>query len=168
MTSELANWITVIGSLLSLIGVGIAIWQIQKTRRVAEAAKDASDQTQKIISRNLLLSNVSTCAKNLDEIKLYIQMENYTAAQLRINDLIANLIRIQQRAENTRRIVHVDFKETLAQLSIIRNDFEKKVNKKSARINKVRINEQLSKISDDLNKLIGGTMIAIEKGEENG
>lgn len=55
-----------------------------------------------------------------------------------------------------------------SQLTIIREEFEKKVIKTSARINSIQINTQLSKVSDGLNKLVGGTIIAIEAGEENG
>ena len=41
MSSELVNWISIIGSVASLIGLPIAIWQIYKTRRAAEAATKA-------------------------------------------------------------------------------------------------------------------------------
>ncbi len=168
MTNEVANWITVIGTLLSLVGVGIAIWQIQKTRRVAQAAKDASDQTQKIISRNLLIYDVKTCLKNLDEIQSFVRIEKFESARLRTSDLIGYLYQIEQRLEGTNQEVPFEFEEMFSQLSIIREKFEKKVIRTSARINGIQINNQLSKVSDDLNKLIGGTIIAIEVGEENG
>lgn len=168
MSSEILNWIGVVGSFLSLIGVIIAIWQILKTQRIAQAAKDASDRTQKIISRNLLLSDVSTCTKNLEEIKTYVRIERYEASLIRVNDLISALVQIQQRLDGTNQIIPFEFEEMLSQLSIVREEFEKKVNKSSARINNVQINARLSEISDDLNKLIGGTVMAIEEGEENG
>ena len=67
MNSEVANWISVIGSILSLLGVIIAIQQIRQVKKSADAAKKAADRTQRIISRNLLLSDVKNCIKNLDE-----------------------------------------------------------------------------------------------------
>lgn len=168
MSNELLNWISVIGSLLSLIGVIVAIWQILLVKRTAQAAKDASDRTQKIISRNLLISHVSTCTKNLEEIKTYVRIERYESSLIRVNDLVTDLIQIQQRLEGTNQAIPFEFEEMLSQLSIIREEFEKKVNKTSAKINNIQINWQLAKISDDLNKLIGGTIMTIEKGEENG
>ena len=165
MNSEIINIIGVVGSFLSLIGVIIAIWQINKTKRIAQAAKDASDRTQKIISRNLLLSDVSTCTKNLEEIKTYVRIERYEASLIRVNDLISALVQIHQRMDNTNQIVPFGFEEMLLQLSVIRDEFEKKVNKSSARINNTQINSRLSLISDDLNKLIGGTIMLIEEGE---
>ena len=168
MIDSLANWASIIGFFVSLIGITFAIWQINKTRRAAEAATEASNRTQKTISRNLLLSDVSICTKNLDDIKLFVQNKKYESAKLRVNDLISDLIQIQQRFENLEQIIQIDFKEILSQLSIIREELEKKVFKTSVKIDGVQINTELSKISDDLNKLIGGTKIAIEKGEENG
>lgn len=168
MNSEIVNWIGVVGSFLSLIGVIIAIWQIVKTQRIAQAAKDASDRTQKIISRNLLLSDVSTCTKNLEEIKTYVRIERYEASLIRVNDLISALVQIQQRLEGTDQIVPFEFENMISQLSVVRKIFEKKVNRDSAKINNVQINLQLSEISDDLNKLIGRTIMIIEEGDKNG
>ena len=168
MNSEFVNWISVLGSLASLIGLPIAIWQIRKTRRVAEAAREASNQTQKTISNNLLIADVSTCTRNLEEIKSFVRIERYESALIRTTDLMSYLIQIQQRTRESKQKLPIEFEEMLSQLSIIREEFEKKVIKTSARINKVQINLQLALISDDLNKLIGGTIIVIERGKENG
>lgn len=165
MSDEFIKWFGFIGSVASLIGIAFAIWQIYKTRRAAEAAKDAADYTQKFISRNLLLSDVSTCTRNLEELKLFVRIERYESAQIRIGDLILQLIQVREMLESSSYPYQIEFEETLSQLSIIREDFEKKLAKSSAKIDGVRVNSQLSKISDDLNKLIGGTKMAIEKGE---
>lgn len=168
MSNDFVNWLSVLGSIASLIGLPIAIWQIRKTRRVAEAARDASNRTQKIISRNLLLSDVKTCIKNLEEIQSFVRFDRYESAQIRTSDLVSYLYQIQQRTKDSEQALEIEYEEMLSQLSIIREEFERKVNKSSARINNVQINTQLSLISDDLNKLIGGTIMTIEKGEENG
>lgn len=168
MNSEIVNWISIIGSLLSLIGVGIAVWQISIVKKAAVAAKEASLQTQKTISQNLLLSSIHTCIKNLEEIQSFVRYERYESAQIRAYDLISYLYQIQQRTKGSERTLEIRYEEMLSELSIIREEFERKVNKSSARINNVQINTRLSEISDSLHKLVGGTIIAIEKGEENG
>jgi hypothetical protein len=127
MSGELTNWISIIGSIASLVGLPIAIWQIRKTRRVAEAAKEASDQTQKTISNNLLIADVSTCTKNLEEIKNYVRLERCESALIRITDLISYLIQIEQRADSSRQNVEIEFEEMLSQLSIIRESFDLKI-----------------------------------------
>ncbi len=168
MNSEVVNWISIVGSILSLIGVGIAIWQIRLVKKAAVAAKEAVDQTQKTISQNLLLSNIHTCIKNLEEIQSFVRYERYDSAQIRTGDLVSYLYQIQQRTKSSQLTLEIKYEEMLSELSIIREEFERKVNKSSARINSVQINTRLSEISDSLHKLVGGTIIAIEKGEENG
>ena len=159
------KWIGVIGSVASLVGLPIAIWQIYKTRRAAEAAEVASLQTQKSILRNLLLFDVSICIKHIEEIKSSARNEKYELSLTRVNDLISQLIKIQEVLKGSNQGIQSDFDESLIKLSNIRNDFEKKLSKSSVKINTVRVNSQLDLISDSLNKLMGETKIVIEKGD---
>jgi len=139
----------------SLIGLPVAIWQIYKTRRIAEAAKEAALETQKAITRNLLLSDVSNCTKHIEEIRLYLRNENYDLAQIRVNDLISQIIQVQEMLENPNQLAQIDFDEMLLEVKKIRRDLRKKVDGKFVKINKIRVTNQLDIVSDSLNKLIG-------------
>lgn len=163
MSSDLVNWISIIGSFLSLIGVIIALVQISKTRRAAEAAKVASIQTQSVISRNLLLSDVSICARNIEEIKYFARNEKYESALIRVTDLVSQLIQLRETLESSNQSHQIEFEERLSQLVFIRVNFEKKLNKNSVKINTVQVNSQLSEISDELNKLIGKVKLVIKE-----
>lgn len=85
------------------------IWQIYKTRRAAEAAEVASLQTQKSILRNLLLSDVSTCIKHIEEIKSSARNEKYEMSLTRVNDLISQLIQIQEVLKGSNQVYQIDF-----------------------------------------------------------
>ncbi len=165
VNDEFVKWIGFIGSVASLIGLPIAIWQIYKTRRAAEAAEVASLQTQKSILRNLLLSDVSICIKYIEEIKSSARNEKYEMSLTRVNDLISQLIQIQEVLKGSNQIYQIDFEEMLLKLTGIRNNFERKLVKDSVKINVVRVNNQLDLISGNLNKLIGETKIVIGKGD---
>lgn len=166
MNSEtLYWWLGLLGSLASLIGLPIAIWQIYKTRRAAEAAKAAVLETQKAISRNLLLSDVSVCVRHIEEIRLYVGNENYELAQVRVNDLNSQLMQIQAVLSGSKQTHQIDFEEILREIKKTRSDFRKKIEGSSAKINTIRVNAKLDIISDSLNKLIGETKIVIEKGD---
>lgn len=145
-----------------MIGFPIAIWQIIKIRRASEITKKATLKTQNAIFRNLLLSDVSTCTRNLEEIKLLVRKENYESAQSRISDVISPLIQIQEVLKTANPSYQTNFEQILLRLSIIRNDFEKKLVSDSVNINKIQINSQLAIISDSLNRLIGEAKISIE------
>ncbi len=147
----------------SLIGLPVAIWQIRKTRKVAEAAKDASLATQKAISRNILLSDVSNCMKYIEEIRLYLSSEDYVSAQLRTSDLNSQLIQIQEVLITSNQSYQIDFEEIFQLIKRIRSDFRKKIEGKFVKINSIRVNNQLDVISDSLNKLLGKNKMDIEK-----
>lgn len=164
VNDEFVKWIGVIGSVASLIGLPVAIWQIYKTRRAAEAATNAALQTQRTISRNFLVFNISTCIKHTEEIKFYLLNEKYELATVRSNDLISQLIQIQEVLKVSDQAHQIDFLEILSELTSIRNNFGKKLIGSSVKISKIRIISQLDIVSDNLNKLIGETKIVIEKG----
>lgn len=157
-------WLGLLGSIASLIGLPVAIWQISKTRKVAEAAKDASLATQKAISRNILLSDVLVCVKHIEEIRLYMRGENYELAQVRVNDLNSQLIQITSVVKASNQTTQVGFEEIFIEVSKIRVDLRKRVEGNKVKINVVKINAQLDVVSDNLNKLIGEIKIAIEEG----
>lgn len=166
VNDEFIKWIGVIGSVASLIGLPIAIWQIYKTRRAAESAREASNNTQKIISQNLLLTDISTCAKLIDDVKSFVRNERYETALIRVTDLITQLNQSQRVFSKTATIEELDFEEFLGQLVIIRDLFERKINNSSVKINQARINGQLSEILDALNKWIGGAKVEVREGDK--
>ena len=165
MSNEFVKRIGIIGSVASLIGIAFAYWQIYKTRQAAEAAKDASLQTQKIISRNLLISDVSNCMKHIEEIRLYVRGANYELALIRVNDLNSNLIQIQKVSESSTQTRQIDFAKIHREIKKIRINLRNTVERNSENFNRIRTNNQLDFISDNLNKLIGETKIFIEKGD---
>ncbi len=164
MIDNLYWWLSILGSLASLIGFPVALWQIYKTRRIAEAAKDASIQTQKAISRNLLLSDISICVRHIQETKSFISNEEYKLAQI-LNDLTAHLIQIQEILKSSNQQHQIDFQNIFSELKKIRNRIGKKLTENSVKINKAQINSRLDIISDGLNKIIGEIKIFIDKGE---
>ncbi len=166
MNSEtLYWWLGLLGSIASLIGLPVAIWQIYKTKKIALAAKTASLETQRAISRNLLLSDVSVCVRHIEEIRLYLGSENYELAQVRVNDLNSQLMQIQAVLIGSKQTHQIDFEEILREIKKTRSDFRKKIDGGSVKINTIRVNAQLDIVSDNLNKLIGETKIVIEKGD---
>jgi len=153
--SSLVDVIGVVGSLLSLLGVIIALVQIRKTLAAARAAAVAAKDTQLAIARSVLLTDVSACVRSVEEVKVLVRVEKHEAALMRVTDLSTMLIQLQslhaQQAANER----VDFTKMLSQLAVMRESLEQRVNNQEAEINPVKVNTQLSNISDQLNRMLG-------------
>jgi hypothetical protein len=116
MNSEVVNWISIIGSILSLTGVGIAIWQISLVKKAAVAAKEGADQTQKTEFLKIFYFQMFICTKNLEEIQSFVRYERYESAQIRTGDLISYLYQIQQRTKNSQQTLEIKYEEMLSEL----------------------------------------------------
>src|SRR5690349_18691413 len=140
MDNQLVNIISIIGSFLTLIGVIIAITQIRKTLSAAKAAQSAANQTQQAISRRVLLTDISTCIRSLEEIKVLIRGNRHEAALIRVTDLNSQLIQIQHIQHELTGQRTINFKELLTQLSILRELLERKIFERATEVNPVQVN----------------------------
>lgn len=155
MSQELYNIVGLGGSLLSLAGVAIALWQIRKTRTAAEAAERAAKETAGGLSRNLLLSDLTSCTIGIEEIKTSIRAKRYDAALLRANDVARQLIQLQNaRPLASPKSSSDDFLPALAQLGVLRDLLERTLGGEEKPIPS-QANKILSQIGDDLNAVIG-------------
>jgi hypothetical protein len=171
MSADFINWITVISFVLAIASIGIGIYQIYlvgRVKKVAEAAKESADRTQTLITKNLLLSEVSTSTRTLEEVKFLVRSERYEAALLRVSDLTSQLIQIQQMLSGSNQSLEIDFEQILSVMLGIRDNFEKKGFDSAFEIQGAIINSQLAVVSDELNKWIGKVKIVVEKEDENG
>lgn len=151
------------GSIASLIGFPVAIWQIVKTRHIAEATKKATLKTQKAISHNLILSDISTSIKNIEQIKSYIRDNKYDLAQFRINDVISQLIQVQEVLKISDISSEINFDNLINILVLLDGEFDKRIRDNSVIIVFSRVNSQLNICFKELNRLLGKAKTFIEK-----
>jgi uncharacterized protein with PQ loop repeat len=155
---------TILGTYFSVIGVIIALYQLSKIRKSADAAKLASMEAYATITKNVFMIDFASISRTIEEIKTLIRAEKHESALLRTNDVI---IQLQQASslpltqENSRAL---SLSQTISQLSILRELLEKK-QRDPTPIDVVFVNSVLSKIADKFNKIIGQTKYQI-KGEQ--
>ncbi len=149
---SLIFWLSLIGSLASVVGLPIAIWQIVKARTAAEASKLASIDTRNTISRNIVLTELMGCLRLIADLKTALRIDNFELAEARIGDLIRTVIQVREDLPESE--FESVFSESLPQMTILRDKIEQKVLGQSAKIAKGTIS-QLSKFADDLTRLIG-------------
>jgi hypothetical protein len=71
-TDQLSRWgniASLLGLLVSVLGFGFTIWQVLKTKRVAEAAKEAAEEARLQILRSEGLVELASALKAMEEIK---------------------------------------------------------------------------------------------------
>ncbi len=159
------NVATLVGTLLSLIGVVITLAQIRKTLTAATAAERAAAATQSVITRNVFLTDVSACITGIEELKVLIRASRFEAALLRVTDLTTALIRLQHLPDGSDGREPFDFRDTLTQLAILRELLEQKAHDSSSEIDAVQANSVLSKVSDGLNHWVGSAKYIVREAK---
>lgn len=154
MSSAVANAISIVGSALSLIGVAIAVWQIFKTRKAAEAAQNAVEATRRSITSNVVLADMSSCTRAIEEVKALVRAKRYEPALLRVTDLHALIIQLQHVTRSDGK-ADTRAREALTGLSVLRDLLEEKLDNDEIAIETAKVNSELAKISDGLGHWIG-------------
>lgn len=89
--------ISAIGLAVSLGGFSIAIWQIMRSRRAAEAAGQAVKETKQSLTRNLTISDLTRAAERLEAIKELHRQREWRRAIDRYYDMRIMLSEIGAR-----------------------------------------------------------------------
>jgi len=158
---------TILGTYFSLIGVFVALYQLRKTRKATEATQIAVNKTHQAITQNIFLSDISSVARTIEEIKLQIRTEKFESALLRVSDVITQLLQLSSLPQSIDNSRALNITQAVAQLSILREILEKELRHKNNEIKSVEINSVLSKISDRFNKVVGKSKFNIKAGENN-
>lgn len=147
--------IGIAGSVLSAVGVYIALRQIRRTREAADAARLAIEATRLEISSNVLLADVTTCTRVVEEIKTLMRSRKYESALLRVTDLNALIIQLQSLSTAIGEKPDQRSREALTSLSVLRDLLEQKLDNDDIAVETAKVNAELSQIADRLGHWIG-------------
>lgn len=78
-------YLTVVGFLLTALGLGVAIWQIRKVKQSADAAMQATKDVVREISLREQLMNLATAISAIEQFRSYADMRNREATKLVYN-----------------------------------------------------------------------------------
>lgn len=115
--SNTANWFTVIGTIITLVGFFITICQLvsvkSKTAKYQEQVKIEVTTAQDKIRNGLLISEVTLCIKNLESAIKYIQEREIELAMLRMEDIETTLHNSSLSENYLDQIQQLKFKEAI-------------------------------------------------------
>jgi hypothetical protein len=112
----------------------------------------AASEAKSAIKGTIVISDLSTIIKLVQEIKNDIRYEKYDAAYLRTNDLIHSLIQTKQLIIEMEHDEQDSIKKMIIQLSILRNQLDAVLYKKE-NIDVLKTNQKLSEFEIMLSEL---------------
>lgn len=94
--SRLPDWFndlnSIIGVFGTLLGFGITFWQLMKTKKAAEAARDAANRTAEAARNNYAHFVISTCQRFVSEARIHVETGHFELAALRCDDLAGQFV----------------------------------------------------------------------------
>jgi hypothetical protein len=92
-----SDYISGVGSVASIYAIGITLWQLRQVKRVAQAAKDASQKKSEEIVAFTTFAEIARHQEMCSGIVSCIYGEQYEAAAMKLNDIRKLLIEIRER-----------------------------------------------------------------------
>lgn len=146
--------ITIISSLITIGGFIIMILQIIKTKKISNDAYTAASEAKMIIKSTIVISDLSTIVKSMQEIQNDILNEKNDLAYLHTKDIVHSLIEIRQIINSMDLCENDIISEMIAQLGgILRRQLEVSISKKE-KIDILNVNQKLSEFELSLSELV--------------
>lgn len=150
-----ANWMSVIGFPLSVIGLIIAIWQIRTSIRVSEAAKKASEETRMEISRTYIIFDFASSLKIMEEIKTLNRLSAWHIVIERYSQLKTLLISVKNSDHNLAADDESKIQNAIIQIAKLESKIEKHLYRPSTSIQDVvKMNNVMSNTLEKLSQVL--------------
>lgn len=91
-----SDYISIAGTALTLAGLGVTMYQILKTKSVAESARQSAEDTRQKVNRILSVSDLSRLGENVSLIKNYLKQKDYRRAAERLESIRVTLIELRE------------------------------------------------------------------------
>ncbi|MBN1350151.1 hypothetical protein JXJ21_12125 [candidate division KSB1 bacterium] len=150
MPGDLGILVSIIGTVLTLISLAIAIYQIYKTRSAAEATKKSLE----IVKKNVLQITITECISKIDQIVYRIRRGSFEDASHKTNELTQNLSQLKALVRDNGEKIHQTLQPHIVKVRIIREELERKLENKRYKLNIVKINKDLFELADVLKEFL--------------
>ena len=158
-------YITIISSLITVTGFLVTIVQITKTKKISHAAYSAAIDAKLAITNTIIISNLSSNVKSIQEIQGDILNGKNDVAYLHTKDLILALIEIRQliisKGYDDQKIIT----ETIVQLGVLKRQLESAIYK-TEKIDIFKVNPKLSELELKLSELAAKTKFPLIGGSK--
>ncbi len=154
----------IIGALISLAGFIVTVILILKTRKSADAAKDAAKEAQNILTKNVMLADMATCIEIIQQVKAFLLSSRYDAASIRLQEFQSKLSELRNLEKITNPLPKKSFQAIFSNVFIMNDELEAKIRNNNYSIDAERINRTLSKIVVMLQDWLGKGKYHLTKG----
>jgi hypothetical protein len=146
--------INLVGILIGLIGFGIAIRQLSRTKKAAKAAERAALQTQKALRHLDTVMDFSSAITMMEEIKRHHRSDNWIILPDRYSVLRQKLVAIKSNNAHVSEEQRLVLQGAIQQFSDLEKTVERGLMKNPTVLKADKLNELVSGQMDALNEVL--------------
>ena len=160
------NWVGVAGLIATIVGLGIAIWQIIVARRAAEAAEDAASaaqdasiETRDAIHSVLTVSDLRRVIGYVQQIKSFHRDQKWDICLNMYQVLRSSLADIRARLPEPAARHRMTLKEAIDQVKAMENDLDAAVHAGAESIASEDFNGILNDVQAKLEEIVSSAQV---------
>ena len=164
------NWVGVAGLIATVVGLGIAIWQVIGARRAAEAAEDAASaaenasvETRDAIHSVLTVSDLQRVIGYVQQIKNFHREQKWDICLNMYQVLRSSLADIRARLPEPAAQYRLTLREAINQVKAIENDLDVAVRAGAESMASEDFNGILNEVQAKLEEMVSS--VQVQEGE---
>lgn len=158
--------ITIASFVITIAGFIIMIIQIRKTQKISTAAYSAASSAKLAIKNTLVISDLSSIIKSMQEIQSDILNEKYDVAYLHTKNTVHSLIATRQIINSMQASENDIISEMITTLGgILRRQLEASINRKE-KIDILKVNQKLAEFELSLSELSAKIKFPLSEGKK--
>lgn len=158
---NLASEASVVGLLATIIGLGVAVWQVTVARKAAEASRDAASaartasvQTRDAIHGVLTVSDLQRSIGYVQELKEFHRYENWDVCLNMYHILRESLAHIRARLPVQEAIQRRKLRESIDQMRVMEDNVDDALKRDTAPTASEKFNKTLNEIQVWLEEIV--------------
>jgi hypothetical protein len=152
-TSKVAGVVGGLGLLVTVVGFGITLYQVRKSRTAAEAAARSANQVRQTIEHFDAIAECATAIQALEEIERMHRAGPIGGLPDRYTAVKKGLIGISRVKPGPSEAHRTELQDAIVQITMLKNTVEKLIAQNELRVNSSKLNDITSKMIATLTEL---------------
>lgn len=157
-----------IGLLVAVVGFSVAVVQIRRTRRAAEAAEQAVIATRDVLARNLTIADLVRASERIEEVKRLHRERQWQRALDRYHDMRVMLSDVRSRHPRLSDAQQSSIQQSIDQLATIERAVARALTSGNEPTNPQRYDDFLMVAQSMLDRLASDLQQAVSNEVSNG
>jgi hypothetical protein len=168
VSRHLGDWASVLGFLVGVAGFGFTIWQLVRTRKAADAARNAAVRLRAEITRTNAVADLASVVSTLQEIKRLHRREAWEVVLDRYSSAREQIVDVRSARENLSSQDRSTLQSAMTTIAELERDVEANLEDSGRTVNVIRLNARVSILVENIQSILSRTKKQVGPDAEDG